>query len=443
MNLVFYSTCSTSYDGNTFHYFNTPLCKDKLLSVLNKNSELNITIVSQLPGMFLLDLTGTELVEKNEDVEYRIIDSNITADEISKIILEYNPDYAISVTGFFRPFDWQGIKDGQIGEILKENGVHVICNSIETQLLCFDKNLTQNFLEQNKFNVPKSISVDHQLYWAERNHPEVIENSYKENILFQLKKFNYPIIIKDSTGLSSFGMEVVTTFNQAKAFLNSKKNNGNKLIQELIEGKQFGMEVYGTPGNYLLSPVFEFSVNQYKITSPKQSVKIGPVTGIQYKINELQTEILRLCNLLKINGSAQIDLVFDGNKWFIIEINPRLSGMTNTVCECWNTNYFELFIETVKGSFEKLSESPVLSMKLPLIDSKNLKLFLSYDFIKQINQTQNEAAKQQRETGYCEIIFTGKNGLELQQNLDLLKKEFPQLIDEGFYVQANKLLKDI
>lgn len=441
MNLVFYSTCSTTYDGTTFHYANTPLCKEKLENYAKTHPDCNIFIVSQLPGMFLLDLTGSSLELKAQNIEYKILSSQSSIQNITDCIMEFKPDTAVAITGFFRPFDWQGIKDGIIAQKLETLGVRAICNSVKTEKICFDKQATQLFLENNKFPVPPAVYCDNQLYWAERNHQAVTDNPYKESIFTEIEQLKLPLIIKDTTGLSSFGMEVVTTLNQAKAYLNSKKNNGNKIIQEMIQGRQFGLEVYGNPGNYTISPVFEFSVNQYKITSPKQSVKAGPVTGAEYKLNELKDLVLRVCEQLQIKGSAQIDLVFDNKKWWIIEINPRLSGMTNTVCESINKNYFELLTcNNTKNDF--IDGAPVVSFKLPLIINEQKEKLAKFSFVKQINQVENEAAKQQRETGYCEIILKDSSKKVLLNDIDILKEKFPELIDSGFYEQAKILLKE-
>ena len=446
MNIVFYSTCSTVFDGTTFHYENLPLNKSKLETLIQLYPEHNFSIVAQLPGMFLLDLCGNELKQKSQGVKYELLSPDSTTSEISEKIISLNPSIAISITGFFRPFDWQGIKDGLIAEKLIQNGIKVLANSVQTQTICFDKILTQNFLETNNFSVPKSISVDHELFWAERNNLDVKENLYKEYVFSKLHQMNYPIIIKDATGLSSFGMEVVTTFNQAKAFLTSKKNNGNKLIQELIEGQQFGVEVFGTPENYMISSPFQFSVNQYKITSPKQSVKAGPVLNKNYNDDKFYSELNRLCTLLNINGSAQIDLVYSNSKWFIIEINPRLSGMTNTVCQSYNTNYLELLLKAalnIKLNKDDYEKQCVLSLKLPIIDEKTKNNLLTHSFIKQINQTKNDCAKQHREAGFCEIIIEGNNSIELKLNLDIIKQKYSELIDQGFYTQSIQLLKDM
>lgn len=234
-------------------------------------------------------------------------------------------------------------------------------------------------------------------------------------------------------------MEVVSSFREAKSYLLSKKNNADKLVQELIIGEQFGIEIYGTKKNYTISKPFLFSVNKYKITSPKQSIKIGPVEKSKYKIKKLNKEITRLANLLNLNGIAQIDLVFDGKNWFFIEINPRISGMTNTVCESFYTNILILLTQKALNLKTKIKNHKIMSIKLPLISEDEFNQLKKIEFIKQINQTENENAKQKRETGYCEIIIDEKNGT-LKQNLDKLKTNFPNLIEENFYIQAINML---
>lgn len=441
MKILFYNTNSNKFDAKTFHFEYFPECKTKLEVFCNKYPEHQIVVVTQTPGMFLLDLTKDKFENKAQNVKYILADEK-SNEKIIQIIKEELPDFAIALSSFFKPFDWQSINDSLIACELQKSNIKAICTDKSHQLVCFDKKLTQDFLENNKFEVPESLYVDHRLFWAERNQADVKENVYKNYILDSLKDFNFPVIIKDTTGLSSYGMEVCVSYNQAKAYLISKKNNGNKLIQELIEGEQFGLEVYGTDQNYFVSSPFRFSVNQYKITSPKQSIKIGPVIDSFYKVDELKSEIKRLCTLLKIQGMAQIDLVFKNGKWYIIEINPRLSGMTNSVCQSLNTTYFDLIFKTCILNEREFSESnQIMAIKLPVLTEQKKTELKQEAYIKQINQTVNEAAKQTREEGYCEIIIeeTGTSG-SLEQNLEKLKANFPDLIDEGFYTQAKLML---
>lgn len=411
MKIVIYSSNSNFFDGNLFHYYNFPSNTSFWNDFLDKNPDCNLIFVTELPGLFLLDLKNNELCETSDKITYFI--KTPDADFIS----ELHPDLAIAASFWVTPYDWLPVKDAMIAEELRKRNVKVICNPLETTLLSFDKNETASFLKSHGFNAAKGVYVNHELFWGERNHSEIKNNFYKESVFFRIKQLNLPLIIKDTTGLSSYGMEVVHTYNEAIGFLRSKKNNGDKLVEEFIPGLQFGTEIHGSKEKgYVVFDPFMFSVNQYGITSPKQSIKLGPFACDEYRISQLKKELSRLAELLEINGVCQVDLVFNEKekKWYIIEINPRLSGMTQAL-------------------YESKNKETVMALKLPNLDEEKLAEIKKLSYVKHISQVVNDAAKQRRECGYCEIIFScSKKNPELED----LKLKFPDLIDIGFYKQA-------
>ncbi len=202
-------------------------------------------------------------------------------------------------------------------------------------------------------------------------------------------------------------MTVVNSYSEAYGYLNSKKNNSNRLIEVFLQGQQFGCEIYGSNGNYTVMPPFSLSVNQYGITSPKLCRKLGPVTDPKYKLNELKDELLRLANTLKLDGYAQVDLIFSNEKWYIIEINPRLSGMTTTYAAAAGMNFYEYIFKAVTEGFKDLQLQPVCNKKIPLQSEEELKTLSEDSNTLFISQIQNEIAKQEREKGFCEIIVRG------------------------------------
>jgi len=433
MNIVIYSTNSNHFDGNIFHYKNFPSnstqLKELLLSfnlLTPENKDSKVIIVSQLPGMFLLDLENEQLICKNDDIEYFIFDRNSpseVSDFVNKIT-EYKPDVAVAASAWVTPFDWLPVKDSLIAKELENKGIKTICNSLETNQICFDKFQTHNFLKFNGFNVANAVYVNHELFWAERNRLEIKENVYKEAVLLQIEKLNFPVIIKDTVSLSSFGMEVCRTFGQAKNYLLSKKNNSDRLVEEFIEGIQFGTEIWGTnEKNYRIHSPFMFSVNQYGITSPKQSVKLGPIENEKYKISCLKESLFKLAVLLHVNGIIQIDLVYNDKtgKWYIIEINPRLSGMTQILYTSQN--------------------KPSIAIKFPILENSVIEKLIQLPFVKHISQTVNDAAKQRRECGYCELIITSDSFEELKNNLNFLNSSFPEIMELDFFVKANQMLE--
>ena len=453
MNIVIYSTNSNNFDGPSYHYTNLPSNAKNTERVLadffgaDCFTKHHFTIVSELPGMFLLDLQGNELAVKSEHFDYKILPQKQEnpPEEVAAIIEGYKPDLVIAATYWVTPFDWLPIKDAQVADILKATGIKVICNTLDVSLMSFDKIQTHSFLELNGFPVAKAVYVHHELFWAERNRAELKENPYKESVFYRIKNMNFPVIIKDTSGLSSYGMEVCHTFGQVKNFLNGKKNNGDKIVEEFIKGPQFAMEIWGTPeSGYKIFKPFMVSVNQYGITSPKQSVKIGPVEGSEsfegdsaananaFPLTLLNSELLRLAKLIKVNGICQVDFGWDeeNKRWVIFELNPRLSGMTQL--------QFESQLGCPCGK-----ERPAMSLKFPILEPDVLQKLSQIPFVKHVTQTVNDQAKQNREHGYCEVVLTAGTFNELRQNLITLDNEFSAFMEKSFFNTAMQLFSQI
>lgn len=441
MKVVIYSTNTNFFNPALVHINSLPKCAENLTLLAKKNSSLQIVIATQLPGTFIVDFDSQENILKAENISYKIL-SGSTAQELSQEIAGLNPDLAVAATYWVTPFDWLQVQDAVIAELLEEKGIKTISHSTETAMNCFDKWRTHNLLKSLGLKVAPAVYVHHQMFWAERGKHEVNNNAYKELVFSQMSKLKYPVVIKDTLGLSSYGMDVSKTFNQAKAFLLSKKNSGDRLVEEFLDGPQFGTEIHGTPGHYTVFPPFMFSTNQYGITSPKQSVKLGPVTDPKYKIDQLKEQLTAMAEKLELKGIAQVDLVFHNEEWYIIEINPRLSGMTQTVAASCEKSAAQMLMDAALCKNEIIPQTKlVLDIKFPILTEQQQKALFELDSVLYLQQTFNEAANQHREMGFCEVIFGGKNSLsELKQDLEEIKNRFPEIMEPVFYENALKLM---
>ncbi len=390
MRIVFYSSNSNYYEPQSFINKTYPSF-DKLWQDFSSSyKEHTFFAVSQRPAMFMPS-------------SCIIVDSYDTK-EFAQKILELKPDLAIAASFWITPYDWLPLKDSFIADELRKAGVRTICHSKETALLCFDKYRTAAFFDANGFNHAPGLFVDHDLFFCAGNQTEVCDNVYKESVYRQLKEMEYPLIIKNPVGLSSYGMTVVNSYSEVYGYLNSKKNNSNRLIEKFLQGEQFGAEIYGSDGNYTVMTPFTLSVNQYGITSPKLCQKTGPVTDEKYKISELKAELLRLAKALKLDGYAQVDLIFSEEKWYIIEINPRLSGMTTTYAASAGMNFYEYIFRAVTSGLENVELKDVVNKKIPLQSEKELQNLAKEPDVLFVSQIENLVAKQERERGFCEII---------------------------------------
>ncbi len=394
MRIVFYSSNSNIFDEKNF-----------IISVFPKNTttfknfrlvhpEHEFFCVTQEPAMFMPEESSPNVFYLPQDASTQDF-----ADSIQKL----KPELAIAMTFWIEPYDWLPVSDSLIAQKLNESGIKTICHSTECGLNCFDKWRTHNELNRLGFDVPRAVFCDHDLYFCAGSNKEVIRNVYKESVLAELKKLKLPLIIKDTTGLSSYGMTVVNTYGEAAGYLNSKRNNSNRLIEEYINGQQYGLEIYGVPGFYQVLPPFKMSINQYGITSPKQSIKCGPC-----KLPEsLNAMMLELAEKMKFNGVVQVDLILDEkNNWHIIEINPRLSGMSYTYAAACSLSVFEmLYRSCVQKVLLPECKGLIMSLKLPLMNQQELLEISSIKGVKLLNQTNDLAAKQEREKGFCECII--------------------------------------
>lgn len=504
MRLVFFNTNSNHFDPKIVHIKTMPSWNEEWSRVANNFSNHEFFLAAMLPAMFLLDYEN-DAIQKAANVNYVEL-RGASAEEIAEEILALNPDVAVAASFWITPYDWLGLQDAMVAEILRERGVRTVAHSVQTQAICFDKFKTHIFLRENNFKCAAAVHVNYDLFWAERKKTEVRNNVYREFILREISKLNFPVIIKATTGVSSYGMEVVHTLPAVRAYLNSKKFNSDRLVEEFLEGIQFGTEIHtvkNSDGSFSpkVFPPLMYSVNQYGITSPKQSVKLGPLNLEKFKTQDLSRELERLARILQFEGIAQIDLVFHKNEWHIIEINPRLSGSSAAIALIKQKSLPQILAEFALGIYdahatddamkiaknssnensqnscdknceknsrensaknishnfaqEKFSaqfdsensrtEFPLyLNIKFPHLSEEQMRALFALPFVKYLCQTKNDAARQFREMGFCEILFGGVfSPQELLAQLEEIKTRFPEVIEISFYETAKKMIASL
>ncbi|MDE5581541.1 MAG: ATP-grasp domain-containing protein [Treponemataceae bacterium] len=483
MRLVFFNTNSNHFDPKIVHIKTMPSWNEEWSRVAKNFSNHEFFLAAMLPAMFLLDYEN-EAIQKAANVNCVEL-RGASAEEIAEEILALNPDVAVAASFWITPYDWLGLQDAMIAEILRERGVRTVAHSAQTQAICFDKFKTHIFLRENNFKCAAAVHVNYDLFWAERKKSEVRQNVYREFIFREISKLNFPVIIKATTGVSSYGMEVVHTLSAVRAYLNSKKFNSDRLIEEFLEGIQFGTEIHtvkNSDGSFSpkVFPPLMYSVNQYGITSPKQSVKLGPLNLEKFKTQDLSRELERLAKILQFEGIAQIDLVFHKNEWHIIEINPRLSGSSAAIALIKQKSLPQILAEFALGIYDaratddtmKISknfcdenceeiskekfpaqissensrtEFPLyLNIKFPHLSEEQMRALFALPFVKYLCQTKNDAARQFREMGFCEILFGGVfSPQELLAQLEEIKTRFPEVIEISFYETAKKMIASL
>jgi carbamoyl-phosphate synthase large subunit len=178
-----------------------------------------------------------------------------------------------------------------------EKGIQLVVSDPETVDVCYDKYKTFKFLKENKFPFPKTfISLNEAL------------------MEIKSKIIRFPLLIKPRKGSAGLGMKEVYNIKELQNGFNEKEN---LIIQEFIQGVQYGIDVFS---NSSLVPV---SIYAKKVIRIRAGVADKEVTVYDTKMIDY---IRNLVGKLGLYGPGDIDLIKRGNEYVVLEINPRFGG---------------------------------------------------------------------------------------------------------------------
>ena len=431
MKVVVFSTNSSIQNAETFHIGANPSWLFQWNETAKKHPELDISIVTALPGLFLLDLDILDTANSKKAANLNIVLlENSMPEKAVETIASIKPDIAISASSWTLSYDWLPLNDSVTAHLLGKKGIKTICNSRELSMSCFNKVMTHELLENHGFLMPKYIYVNHEMYKADLNKAGASLNTYREYILSKLSDMTFPVVIKPVAGVSSLGLRIADTFAMAKAFLDSRRNGADHIVEEYLSGVQMGLEIHGLPeklgtkehgsnNGYTVFPPMEFSLNNYGITNPRKSTKTGPVSATEYPLASLYKEMERLSEVLEFSGTLQVDLVYTQNRWYILELNSRLSGMTPAYAVAFGTTIPEMILQDagiIQGKYKTMNT--VTSVKIPVQSLENVhELEAKSEKNPGVKATLyffNSEAEQEREKGYFEMIQTGVRSCSLE-----------------------------
>ena len=410
----------------------------------------DFTVISKAPtGFYVLDFNHDQVAPAPKKIKHILLPADTTLEEMAEVIIERKPDLAIPMSTSSIRIDWNFLGDAVIAEMLQAKGIKTAGHNVYTSIASVDKWRSHLLLRELGFNVARAVYVHRDLFLVEKQDKgdRITNNVYKEYILHRVKGLDYPIIIKNTTGVASIGIHVANNFQEAEAVLLSEDFNADVIAEELIRGEQFGTEIHGANGHYEILMPFAFNSNGQGITEPTSigNIKLGPINNKEgYHLDELKETLLKLAKILSLSGCAQVDLVFKDEKWYIIEINPRTSGLTMAATAAQGRNPVRMIVESglcEVGKFPKAYEPKcVLNFKLSNITDEELE-HLSKE--EHVLQTASIISARFR---MIEVIYGGFDTFEqILQGIKELQKKYadiiPEIIVKNVESHANKFEK--
>lgn len=308
-----------------------------------------------------------------------------SAEDTAELIAQQKPDIAVAIASGAVPFDWVPIKTALIAEKLQKRGIATIANNTLVSVAAFDK-WRSNIMFRSFVKAAKGIYIHHELFLAEKKNPGVSVNVYKEYVFYRIKEMNFPVIVKDTLGAGSIGVEVMNSYEEVESFLNSDRNNSDIMVEEL----------------------------------------------------------LNMAQSLKFEGTVQVDLVYRAGEWYIIEINPRWSGMTTTTAAMEGRNPLSIFVDSILGTDKNYSMKRnlkyALNFKMKARSQEDLIRLYGNPHVDYIMQLETSVAGMEK-INYCEVVIsTDQEKEDILNILNELEEEFSGLVSNDVKANAGELV---
>lgn len=311
------------------------------------------------------------------------------------------------------PFDWDALGDSLTLLAFEKSGQKILAPSPSFAYTFFDKYEAYHALIENHIPTPPTTLVNRALLLADSGATGITRNVYREYLLEKLFSHPFPVVIKDRIGVSSFHIEVARCFGDAKSYILGKRNKVDKVLQPLLVGSHICVEVFSTGDFFFTGAPFLMSLNQYGVTSPRFNQKVSANLPQAAK-KALDALLAQFMKAFCPKGVIQFDLVLDAlGSWWVIEVNPRIGGVTNCSCAAFGATLDEVF----SSLLQKKPLTPThyaLEVKLPVtnasgassikaafpraLNGKRLTLFA-------LTQEENKNATQLRERGFCAVTL--------------------------------------
>lgn len=133
----------------------------------------------------------------------------------------------------------------------------------------------------------------------------------------------YPLIAKPSTGSGSRGVRLLHDETELFAYLPQGLRTPDWIVEAYCPGRQFSLEVCGTPGDYRTFQLTELLLDDvYDCRGV-----LAPVAEAELA-DEVADELRRLAEGLGLHGLMDVEVVASDDGWRVLEIDARFPSQT-------------------------------------------------------------------------------------------------------------------
>ncbi|MFI7355863.1 acetyl-CoA carboxylase biotin carboxylase subunit family protein [Streptomyces avidinii] len=278
------------------------------------------------------------------------LDRGVTPRELADAVAAWGADAAVSIS---LPCE-NALRDAATKALLDAAGIPTVMTPLAATMLLVDKWETKQLCKQAGLLVPDGFRVDSDLL-AGRGLPVP---GYRDALRVQAGRIGYPLMSKPVWDSTSMGIRTLRSPADLDAFLApgpgpspaSESAVVSTVVEQVVEGDLCSVDIVGRPGSYRVlplcwtgragaEPVFTFADLRW----------CGPRAEADAAFAEVARTLVDFCATMGVHGSVNVDMIYTGGRFVILEINPRIGGATTLSCAASGTNTFTSLARMARG----------------------------------------------------------------------------------------------
>ncbi|QXE17848.1 carbamoyl-phosphate synthase (glutamine-hydrolyzing) large subunit [Clostridium sp. 001] len=370
-------TCSGEFEAKTSYYYS---CYDlESDNVVSNNKK--ILVIGSGPirigqgiefdyccvnGVWAIKKAGYEAIIINNNPETVSTDFDISdklyfeplyIDDVMNVINEEKVDGVIVQFG--------GQTALNLSKKLNDRGVNLIGTSFESIDLAEDREKFRVLLKELEINSPVGGSVTS------------LEEA--DNLVAEI---GYPVIVRPSYVIGGRAMKVVYNYEELCKYLKDAVNLSKEhpvLVDKYIVGKEIEVDAI-SDGEDLIIPGIMEHIEKTGVHSG-DSIAVYPASDLPENVlKKIEDYTVKVAKKLNVKGLLNVQYAFDGDKVYVIEVNPRASRTVPILSKVTDIPMVEIAVEVMLGKKIKdfhykqdmYKYSNIYAVKMPIFSNKKL-----------------------------------------------------------------------
>ncbi|WP_446899079.1 carbamoyl-phosphate synthase (glutamine-hydrolyzing) large subunit [Clostridium sp. LBM24168] len=370
-------TCSGEFEAKTSYYYS---CYDLESDNVVSNNKKVLVIGSGpirigqgiefdyccVNGVWAIKEAGLEAIIINNNPE------TVSTDFDTSDKLYFDPLYIDDVMNVINEEEIDGVVvqfGGQtalnLAKKLNDRGVNLLGTSFESIDLAEDREKFRVLLKKLGISSPIGGSV----------------TSLEEADIL-VKEIGYPVIVRPSYVIGGRAMKVVYNDEELSKYLKDAVNLSKEypvLVDKYIIGKEIEVDAI-SDGKDLIIPGIMEHVEKTGVHSG-DSIAIYPASDLQEEVLEkIEEYTAKIARELNVKGLLNVQYAFDGQKVYVIEVNPRASRTVPILSKVTDIPMVKIAVDVMLGKKikdfgyrqDEYRNSKMIAVKMPVFSNKKL-----------------------------------------------------------------------